>query len=688
MKFLKIIRRAAVICGTGALLGATAPAQALDFDAGELDISIDTALSATTGVRLSDPDRDLIGKANNLSGKALNTDRGAFSVNGDDGNLNYDSGDFFFSRLGVISDITISHGHFGVFLRPSYLWDPRLDDDDFANPADYGPGHVRSLDDLNRKNDEVTDEVADNFELYDAYVYGRFDVMDRTVSFKLGKQVLNWGESTFVQNGVNSIIAANANRAFPGAEVKEIFIPTTMLWTGFDLTQNTSLELFWQLEHEETIPFATGTFFSTTDLTVPGGQDAQLGFGRCDENTPSAFVIGPTDGCGATGGTFPRAVSETEPDDNNQYGARLSFYIPALNSMELSLYAMRYNSRLPLFAGRTVSEGQYAVDVDGPGPIFVGMPCTPAPAPFGAGCVGNGRSGNYQLVYPEGIDLYGLSFNTYSDFLGVAVQGEYSVKQDQPLNIAGPELIMFALGLDGALGPIVGSPDGCITNVCRSDAASFSPDTFFEGYQRFDVHQVDLGFTSIMGPGEFLNKVGANQIVLVGEVAATYVEDLPAVQELPFGGSGDFAPNLLEGANATSMPAQDRRAYGDATSWGYRLLASLRYNNVFNLINVLPNIRFFHDVNGTTPSPIGNFTEESKLLGFGVTVEYLSNLEFGGGYTVFFGGEDSTLSTAPVCGLDTFTTPMPVPCQRQEGETTNNFREDRDFASLFVRYTF
>lgn len=695
MKFLKIIRRmrgrTAAACGAGILLGAAIPAQAVDFDAGALEISIETALSASTGIRVNNPDKDLIGKANNLGGKAQNTDRGAFSANGDDGNLNYDQGDFFFSRLGVISDITIGHGNFGVFLRPSYLWDPRLNNDDFANPDDYGPGHVRSYDDLRRKNEEVTDEVADNLELYDAYLYGHFDLADRTVAFKLGRQVLNWGESTFVQNGINSIIAADANRAFPGAEVKEIFIPTTMAWTSFDLTRNVSMELFWQLEHETSVPYATGTYFSTTDLTFPGAQDVQLSFGRCDENTPSAFVVGPTNGCGATGGTFPRSVAETKPDDNNQYGARLSFYIPAFNNMELSLYAMRYNSRLPLFAGRTVSEGHYAVDIDGPGPVVVGLPCTPAPAPFGAGCVGDGRSGNYQLVYPEKIKLYGLSFNTYSGLLGVALQGEYSLKKDQPLNIAGPELIMFALGLDGALAPIVNpvvNPGGdaeCITNVCRSGTASFSPGEYFKGYERFDVHQVDLGFTKVMGPDDFINKVGANQIVLVGEVAATYVSDLPDVEELPFGGSGDFAPNLLEGANATSMPAQDRRAYGDATSWGYRLLASLRYNNVFNLINVLPSIRFFHDVNGTTPSPLGNFTEENKLLGFGVTVEYLSNLEFGAGYTMFFGGEDSTLRTAPVCGLDVL---FAVPCQRQEGSTTNNFRSDRDFANLFVRYTF
>lgn len=674
MEFRKIFRRGAAIAGAGALLGAAIPAQAVNFQFDELDISIETALSATTGVRTSSRDLDLIGKANNVPGStAANTERGVFSANGDDGSLNYDKWDFFFSRLGIISDITVRHGDFGVFLRPSYLWDPRLIHDDFADRADYGPGHQRSISDLRRKNDRVVNEIADNATLFDAYFFGRFELFDRNVAFKIGRQVLNWGESTFVLNGINSIIPINANRAFPGAEVKEIFIPSSMAWVGFDLTQNISLEAFWQLEHEKTIPFATGTFFSTSDITSPGGRDVQLSFGRCDENTPSAFVIGPG-GCGATGAIFPRAASN-EPDDYNQFGGRLSFYLPDLNNMELSLYAMRYNSRLPLLAGRTVSDGVLVAGLPG-------AACTPGtPA-----CAGDGSSGRYQFVYPERIDLYGLSFNTYSNLLGVALQGEYSVKRDQPLNIAGPELIMFALGLDGGLSPIVNpGGDGCITSVCRSGFASFAPDTFFQGFDRFDVHQINLGFTKIMGPGQFLNKVGADQIVLVGEAAATYVEDLPATHELPFGGSGDFAPNLIDGANATSMPAQDRRAYADDFSWGYRLLASLRYNSVFNIVNVVPSVRFFHDVDGTTPSPLGNFTEENKLVGLNVTVEYQDNLEFGGGYTVFWGGENSTLGTAPTCGLDTG---LAVPCERQDGSTTNNFRKDRDFASLFVRYTF
>ena len=42
----------------------------------------------------------------------------------------------------------------------------------------------------------------------------------RPLAWRIGRQILNWGESTFIQNGLNAILAANANRAgVPGAEV-------------------------------------------------------------------------------------------------------------------------------------------------------------------------------------------------------------------------------------------------------------------------------------------------------------------------------------------------------------------------------------------------------------------------------------------------------------------------------------
>ncbi len=66
----------AMFCGT--------PAAAFQFDFGEVEGSLDSTISYGMSWRVSDQDKDIIGLAN--GGKA-------YSVNGDDGDLNYDKND-------------------------------------------------------------------------------------------------------------------------------------------------------------------------------------------------------------------------------------------------------------------------------------------------------------------------------------------------------------------------------------------------------------------------------------------------------------------------------------------------------------------------------------------------------------------------------------------------------------------
>jgi len=59
------------------------PAWSADFEKGDFSLSWDTTLAYGLNLRLDDPDPRIIGLANGGT---------AFSVNGDDGNLNYDTG--------------------------------------------------------------------------------------------------------------------------------------------------------------------------------------------------------------------------------------------------------------------------------------------------------------------------------------------------------------------------------------------------------------------------------------------------------------------------------------------------------------------------------------------------------------------------------------------------------------------
>jgi hypothetical protein len=60
---------------------------------------------------------------------------------------------------------------------------------------------------------------------------------------RLGKQVVSWGESTFIGGGINSInpIDVSAFRR-PGAEIKEGLIPVNMFYVSQSLTENLSAE--------------------------------------------------------------------------------------------------------------------------------------------------------------------------------------------------------------------------------------------------------------------------------------------------------------------------------------------------------------------------------------------------------------------------------------------------------------
>ncbi|MBN0328976.1 DUF1302 family protein, partial [Pseudomonas aeruginosa] len=84
-------------------------------------------------------------------------------------------------------------------------------------------------------------------ELLDAFIYNNYAIGDLPGSVRLGKQVVNWGESTFIQNGISAInpIDVTAFRR-PGSEIKEGLIPVNMFYLSQNLTDNLSAEGFYQ----------------------------------------------------------------------------------------------------------------------------------------------------------------------------------------------------------------------------------------------------------------------------------------------------------------------------------------------------------------------------------------------------------------------------------------------------------
>jgi hypothetical protein len=587
-----------------------APAAAFQFDLGEVKGTLDSNVSAGVAMRMEDPEDDLIGIANGGS---------AFSTNGDDGNLAFKKGKLFSTPLKLTSDLTLTYAEFGAFLRGTFVYDHRLyKKDDFFDPEDFAgpPGRTQGPADFDRKTEDVRNLVGKDGDLLDAYVFGQLDIFGKPVSFRLGKQVVNWGESTFVFNGINSLVAANANRARgPGARLEEIFVPAEMLWVGFNVMENVDAEIFYQWKWRESVLDASGTFLSTNDFAGVGGERVETGLGRCPENSAPG-----TCGAAAGGSAAPRGPDNT-PDDGGQYGLGITLNgLPGLENLVVGVFAMNYHSRLPLASGTAATTP--------------GVPGTTT----------------YIIEYPEDIRLYGLSFNTTLDRFGIALQGEYSLKQDQPLQIEDVELLISSLrvGLPNQIDALRGGPPG--------------PGEYVRGYIRRDVSQIDLSATKIIGPISWLR---SDQLVLLGEVGYSHVHSMPGENELRMEGPGTYTPgNPAVASNPALNPpgftplVTQTDGYADADSWGYRLLARLSYNNVLNRFNVNPRLFFAHDVSGTSPTPILNFVDGRRQVTLGADVDFLQVWEFDLGYTIFSGGGDF------------------------------NLLQDRDFLSMSVKYSF
>lgn len=589
----------------------SAPAMALEGSFWGLDAQLDSRLTAGASWRMEARDSKRVGISN--GGRASST-------NGDDGNLAFDNGDMVAAAFKINSDLTLSRGNFGVFVRGSYLFDANLNDHQFFNPDNYattatGPGmtatgrpSVAGMDEYNRRTKHAQDELGNKANLLDAYFFGSFAVGDRQLGFKIGRQVINWGESTFVLHGINSIMAYDANRQrVPGFEIDELVIPTAMAWFSMDVTDNLAMEVFYQLDWQKTYLEAAGGFWTTNDFAGPGGVRANLTFGLPPENTPNT--------------TIPR-YREQEPGNDGQFGVKFSTIINALGAMNVGVYAMNYHSRLPLVSG--ISKASYA-----------------APS----------ETGGFFLEYPEDIQLYGVSFS--SGIGDWAVQGEYSYKVDQPLQVEDVELLFAGVGLPSQLTPPPAPPLG-----------SALGGQYIRGFGRHDVSHADVSLTRLFGPSAAL---GYDQMLLLIEAGAVYVHDLPSQDELRYEGPGTYRPGdpaVAALVSASTMPifgrAVDPQTHGYATdfSWGYKVAARLTYNNVFNRFTVEPALRYDHDVEGITPTPLMNFFEKRKSVTTSVTTTYMQNWSGTVGYTIFFDGGDS------------------------------NLLSDRDYLEAFVKYTF
>ena len=582
------------------LLAALLPTlcQAVDFRAGNVEGLFDLTAAYGVGVRVEDVDEELVAIAN--GGKRA-------SANNDDGDLNYDKG-IISNAVRLDADLTLVWKQFGAYIRGFALYD--YENQDVARER-------------TPLSDNARDLLGKDAGLLEHYVSMSLTPGGMPVIFRLGDQVLNWGESNFIRDGIdviNPVDFTTLNQ--PVTPARDLFIPLGMLWGAVNITEHVSVEGYYQYEWKPVAVPPVGSYFSSSDLFGADGVNfAMLGAGQfSDLGTDLDSAFGLPEGTLGFDPDFMKlpGLHVEDADDGGQFGFTVSTIMPGTNATRISAHMVRYHSRLPIISGRTASQQAIdqtsKADVDALAsslvPAYESTGLTPAEATGAAeqtaGALttsGYANQAGYIVEYPEDITMLGLSFSTATTRRGLLLSGELSYHRDFPFQINPADV--FA----ATLSPIE-------FNGAGSSLGSFGANENVKGYSRHDRTQGTLGVTQFFGP-----RFGAAQTAANADFAVVYVHDMP----------GSSEPQLSAPIAPTS------------TSWGYRLGGSLIYHGVFGGFTVVPALLWTHDVNGATPVPLGTFLEDRKSITAALGVSFINQWTANLSYTNFLSGSESLI---------------------------------------------
>lgn len=219
-------------------------------------------------------------------------------------------------------------------------------------------------------------------EILDAFAFTGFDAGNVPVRLKAGRHTLYWGESLFLGGHMHSIAYAQnpldlqKGFATPGTEAKELFRPLNQLSAQAQLTDTLSVAGQYLLQWEPARYPEGGTYLGPVDFVFNG---------------PDRQFLSPALG-------FAYRGNAAEPSQHGEFGLSARWSPEALDGT-VGFYYRRFADKLPQV-----------------------LITRAAPA--------NGSQ--YNMVYADGIDLYGVSFA--KNIAGVSVGAEVSTRHNTPLN--------------------------------------------------------------------------------------------------------------------------------------------------------------------------------------------------------------------------------------------------------------
>lgn len=608
---------------------------ALEYEWGDLILKGKTFVTAGAGVRLEERDEDLIFKLNlegqqdlctqddcvSLTGdlgpnQRLVDARGDFSAHlFDDGNMNYDKGDVFTGLVKINSEWEATWGDWKLGLNVVGFYDEVN-----TNFIEERPNQ-RYLPASRVRSQEIEDRAGKSIELRSWQVSSFFEVFDQEFSYSIGRQRLRWGESNLTLLNtldlVNPLDASLARQ--PGFPIKEAFNPVEVATLATNLTDDISLEMFYQFKWRGTRVEPSGTMYSSFD-PISGGNTATITLGQFPEDPNAQYVSNGVIGLFSNSHrTLVLPDEDTHaPRDGGQYGFDLSVYLPNLNyGTDLGFYFANYHSRLPYFSMTAAQEScarnsRNLVDalndcngLNSARNQDTAVRCAPGDCDLEAYLAREplalDTAGAF-LEYPEDRKVFGASFNTTLG--GWSVSGEYSYRPNMPLQVHFADVYFAGLqpGLPGHSFKVIDAGVlGGVTDINNLLGLLTDPATIVrtlellsnlvaEGYLGDllttmtipGARQIGPDFINfhyrdkVAKPGEYVqgyeefdvhqlslgllqafstNPVGADQILFIFEAGATYVHDLPGHDKGLYLQGSQSFTHPSQGADGTGVPA-------------------------------------------------------------------------------------------------------------------------------------
>lgn len=586
-------------------LALASPAGAESIDLWGLPLEYKTVLSYAVALRMEDQEQALInGPIDPIQfqsdGKFSHTGLPT-TINFDDANRNFSQFSLLNNRASLYGEVRFGSENFGVVGSGAGFYDLVFQNSNDNNSPDTVNNDLEAARSGNRTlpvNAFTAEAVATSgqrIRLLEAYAYGNGTLSDSiSLDVRGGRHLSAWGESLFFPGIVSAQGPFDATKAFvPGAEVKEILLPTNQISFSMSVGSNLTLLGQYQFEFEPTEIFPAGDFFSPADLVGPG---ATFGYGSINPvytapganpcvppptNPTAAIVCFASVGGVIGGGTglltnVPHAILITrEPDILPRDGDRpwgLGLKYQLTSNFNLGGYYLHYHNHNPsvqLNLGYA-SFGELA-----------GMPITTQ-------IINQRVPVTYNVKYADDITMQALTFSTVFWVFNVA--GELSRRENIDMSVAAD--------ISGVRSPVS---------------------------TRGNVSQLDLSLLYVENP-DFLFY---DEIVVVAEAGWLMVDDVkpfPAEDGIDLVGNGDVL-------------------FYDKNAGAVQMLVSPKGRNIFSGWDLATPLTFayLHN-NPSVPGTFGSlYGDGDTRFSVGLTLQYLQNLEFSTTYNGFLGDPDKTI---------------------------------------------